>query len=327
MTYFVTGATGFIGAQLTPYLAARGHTVHALIRDRWRAKELAALEGVHLFPGDVLDGESLRRAMEGCVGVFHLAGYARPWHKDPRIFYRINVEGAANVFEAARRAGVERVVFTSTAGVINPSSGRPSDEATPRTIPLSTHYEKSKAEAEQVARSFNANGLEVVTVNPSRVYGPGLLSDSNGVTRMVKLFVEGKFRFLPGNGKSIGNYVFINDVVAGHFLAMQKGKAGERYILGGDNVSFLEFFEILKRVSGKNHRLFKLPLPLLRLAAHAMQQWAGLTGTPPLITPPFVKKYMFDWNLSSQKAQSALGYQPTPLPEGLEKTVSWLGKK
>lgn len=324
MKYLLTGATGYIGTQLAQRLAAQGHTVHALYRSESKLGNLNQVENIHFFKGDILDVKSLELAVEGCDAVFHVAAFAKPWHKDPQTFFRLNVKGAENVFQTAKRAGVKRVVFTSTAGVISPSDGTPSDENTARTIPLSTLYEKSKAEAEELAKSLNSSEMEIVTVNPSRVYGPGLLSDSNGVTRMVKLYLEGKFRFLPGDGRSIGNYVFIWDVVDGHLQAMEHGRGGERYILGGDNASFREFFDLLAKVSGKKVRLFKLPIPLMNMAAQAMEWRANWTGAPPLITPPFVKKYSYNWDLSSAKAEMELGYQPKNLEQGLAETVDWL---
>lgn len=326
-TTFITGATGFIGQQLTKRLAAKGETVHTLYRNGNKIGDLKNWQNVHLFQGDILHLDGLRKAMSGCQAVFHLAGYARPWHKDPQTFFRINVEGTKNVLKTAKEAGVKRVVFTSTAGVVSPSNGFPSDENTPRSLPFSTLYEQSKSEAEKLAFSFNDENTEVVVVNPSRVYGPGLLSESNGVTKMIKLYLGGKFRLLPGDGTSIGNYVFIEDVVKGHLLAMQKGRAGERYILGGENASFIDFFEILKQVSNENYRMFKMPITLMLMTASLMEKWANLTGQAPLITPPWVQKYLYNWDLSVVKAERELGYQPTSLEEGIQKTIQWLLSK
>ncbi len=327
MKYFITGATGYIGTQLSKQLAAQGHTVHALYRTEAKASDLNDLPGVTLFKGDIMDMESLRRAMDGCGAVFHLAAFAKPWHKDPKTFYRLNVDGAANVFQIAKDVGAKRVVFTSTAGVISPSGGAPSDEKTVRSLPYSTHYEKSKAQAEEKAKWFSENGLEVVTVNPSRVYGPGLLSDSNGVTKMIKMYLDGKFRLLPGNGQSIGNYVFIDDVIGGHVGAMRHGRPGERYILGGDNASFTEFFDLLSDIIGRDVKMFKIPISVMNMAARFMEMRANLTGTPPLITPPWVQKYLYNWDISSEKAIRELGYKPTKLEAGLAETVDWILKK
>lgn len=325
MKYLITGATGFIGTQLARKLAGDGHTVHALYRSDAKAAGLTG-QGIELFKGDLQDRASLDKAARGCAGVFHVAAFAKPWAKNPQTFYRLNVEGALNVFKAARYAGVSKIVFTSTAGVINPSNGTPSDESTRRELSHFTDYERSKAKAEEAAAKLSREGMNIVTVNPTRVYGPGLLSDSNGVTRMVKLYLEGKFKLLPGNGQSIGNYVFIDDVVDGHVLAMQNGKPGERYILGGDNVSFIEFFNLLSDLTGQDTRLYKVPIPMMKLAAKVMEMRANLTGTPPILTPPWVKKYLYNWELSSEKAQRELGYQPVPIDVGLSKTVDWILK-
>ncbi len=327
MKYFITGATGYIGTQLSKQLIAEGHEVHALYRNESKANDLKKIPGVSLFKGDIMDLESLETAVQSCDAVFHVAALAAPWHKDSNTFYRLNVEGAENVFRSALQAGVRKVVFTSTAGVISPSNGIPSNEQTPRTIAFSTHYEKSKAEAEKKANWFAENGLQIVTVNPSRVYGPGLLSDSNGVTKMIKMYMEGKFRLLPGNGKSIGNYVFINDVIDGHIKAMKHGVSGQRYILGGENASFIEFFDVLAKLTDNEIRMFKIPISVMNTAAKLMEIRANLTGIPPLITPPWVKKYLYNWDISSNKAEEELGYKPMKLQEGLGKTVDWILKK
>ena len=327
MKYLITGATGYIGTQLTKRLIAEGHTVHALYRSESKAKELRTLPGVAMQKGDLLDKPSLEAAVEGCDAVFHVAAHAKPWDKNPQTFYQYNSEGAVNVFEAAQQAGAKRVVFTSTAGTISPTvGGVPSGEATPRSVDYFTDYDRSKAQAEAVAVAMSGKGMEIVTVNPSRVYGPGLLSDSNGVTRMVKMYLEGKFRLLPGDGNSIGNYVFIDDVVEGHLAAMKHGKAGERYILGGSNASFNSLFEILSGLSAKQVRMVKVPLRVMKVAAHFMEMRANLTGKPPIITPPWVKRYHYNWELSIEKAKRELGYEPLGLEQGLAKTVNWLEK-
>ncbi|MCB0520877.1 MAG: SDR family oxidoreductase [Lewinellaceae bacterium] len=326
MKYLLTGATGFIGVELAKQLAQDGHTVHALFRNETKTARLKSFENVRLFKGDILDTDSLSGALKGCDGVFHTAAFAKPWDKDSQTFYKHNVQGSLNVFEAARKAGVKRIVFTSTAGVISPSNGVASNENTPRKLDYFTHYERSKAQAEEEVAKLVKDGLAIITVNPTRVYGPGQLAQSNGVTKMIKLYLQGKFKILPGNGKSVGNYAFIDDVVQGHIKAMQKGKPGERYILGGENISFADFFDLLSDLTGKSSKLYKMPIPVMRVAAKAMEIRANLTGSPPLLTPPWVERYMYNWELSSEKAIRQLDYHITPIEEGLSTTIDWIFK-
>ena len=325
MKCFLTGVSGFIGQNLARQLQTDGHVVHAIVRGP--VPEILKNEPhVQFYSGDLHDKDILKSAMEDCELVFHLAAFARPWSKDPSLPYRINVEGAENVFRAAYEVGVKRVVFTSSAATMSPSyNSIPANEATIRSVPYFNAYEITKAEAEEKAGEYCKKGLEVVIVNPSRVYGPGPINPSNSVTRMIKSYAEGSWRIIPGDGKKIGNYVFIDDVVNGHILAARKGRAGERYILGGENLTFDELFQVLAEVSGERHKLYHLPLPLMMSVARLMTWQSGLTGLPPLITPDFVKKYMSHWSLSSQKAVDELGYSITSFRTGVERTLEWLG--
>ena len=324
MKAFITGISGFIGSNLARQLAMDGHTVQATVRSNI-PHELKDIKEIKLFRGDLFNKDIIARAMEGCDTAFHLAAFAKPWAKDPDDFFRINVEGAVNVFDAALDAGVRRVVFTSSAATLSPSGGiHAVNEATPRTLPFFNAYESTKAEAEKLAREYCGKGLEVVTVNPSRVYGPGPINPSNSVTKMILGYAKGSWRIIPGNGRRIGNYVFIDDVVHGHLLAARHGKPGERYILGGENLSFDDLFKTMGEVSGKHHRMFHLPLGVMKAAAKMMEWQSKLTGIPPLITASWVTKYLHDWSLSSEKAINELGYTITPFASGVKKTLDWM---
>jgi farnesol dehydrogenase len=327
MKCFLTGITGFIGSHLARRLVADGHSVNAIIR-RPAPESLAKLPGVRLFNGDLHDRPILDKAMEGCETAFHLAAFAKPWSKDPGEFGRVNVAGAVNVFAAALESGIKKAVFTSSAATISPSLGRqPANEASPKQIPFFNAYEATKTEAEIKAREFCRNGLPVVIVNPSRVYGPGPLNPSNSLTRMIAGYLEGTWRIIPGDGKKIGNYVFIDDVVEGHVLALLKGRPGERYILGGENLTFHEFFRILEEVSSIHRRMIHLPLAVMTSAAKFLVWQNRVTGIPPVITADFVKKYLNHWSLSSDKAIHELGYRITPFRAGAKKTLEWLDRR
>lgn len=323
---FLTGATGYVGEQLARKLARQGNVVHILARQKQKAQKMFADDAsFKIFEGDILDKDKIQKAMAGCQEVYHLAAYAKVWDKDPNAFVKMNVEGTKNVLESCWVQGVEKVVVTSTAGVLGPSiGGQVVDENTQSAVPYSTEYERTKAIAEEEAKQYLDKGLKIVTLNPTRIYGAGQRSESNAVTMLLEKYWQGKWRILPGDGKRVGNYVFIDDVVEGHLAAMQKGKNGERYVLGGENVSYQELFDLFGEITGRKLRLFKMPISVMMAFARLQMLKAQLTGSPPLITPNFVKKYLYDWKVSTHKAQQELGLSITPLREGLTKTLEWL---
>jgi farnesol dehydrogenase len=324
-TVFVTGATGFIGTALVAELVRCGNRVRALTRAASNREGLA-LEHISLVKGDILDRTSLERGMAGCSRVIHLAGYARNWARDARSFFAHNVEGTRNVLTAARAAGTERVVVTSTVVTFGPTlPGVVGDETTPRsTTGFFTEYEESKTVAEREALRFAAEGLPVVIVNPTRVYGPGKLTEGNSVSLMIDLYDRGKLPVLLDGGSSVGNYALVDDVVRGHILAMEKGRVGERYILGGENASLRRFFEVVDDVCGRRHRQVPLPRPLALAYAHLEQRRAQWFGSHPRITPGWVATFLQDWAYSCAKAERELGYTCTPLREGVRLTCEWL---
>jgi nucleoside-diphosphate-sugar epimerase len=323
MSVFVSGATGFIGMQLVKRLSGMGQQVHALYRSDEKAK-LISSRGIRLFKGDILDHPSLVKALKGTTQAYHVAAFAGVY-SDPSFIYKMNVEGTLNVIEAARQAGVERVVVTSTAGILGPSrSGLPVDESSPEPDSFFTPYESSKYYMEQDIKHINQSDIEVIIVNPTRVYGPGLMSESNGVTVMIKKYLKNNWRFLPGTGNQSGNYAFVEDVVDGHILAMQRGKPGERYILGGANLSYIQLFNLVRESSLTSKRLFRIPYWTMITASHAMQLIARLTGRPPLIVPDLVRKFNHEWIVSSEKAIREIGYSPISASEGIRMTVEWI---
>lgn len=333
---FVTGATGFIGTRLVQALVRRGLPVRALSRRQnpptppgfESEGDLWGHELVELVRGDITDRESLLRGMEGCRRVFHLAAYAKNWARDPATYFQLNVQGTRNVFDTAAELGMQRVVWTSTIVTLGPTPpGVVGDEQMPRsTHEYLTEYEQSKTVAEQEALERAAEGLPVVIVNPTRVYGPGQLTEGNALSTLVDMYDRGKVPFLLNRGVNVGNYVLVDDVAVGHLLAMQKGRVGQRYILGGENASLKEFFGIIDAVSGRRH--FQLPLGgrLPLLFAYCQKKRAEWFGAYPQITPGWVKTFLVDWAFRCDKARQELGYQPTPLAEGLRVTYQWLSR-
>lgn len=324
MKVFVSGATGFIGSQLALALAEKGFTVHALYRSERKA-EIIHHKNIKLFKGDILNLDSLKTAIETCEQVYHVAAFAKAWTKNPDDIYKLNVDGALNVFKLAAAAGVKKIVFTSTAGVLGASKENVLDETASPDEQFS-HYERSKLILEQKITSNTFENIEIVIVNPSRVYGPGILSESNSVTTLIIKFMEGSWRLIPGKGESIANYVFIGDLIEGHILAMEKGRNGERYILGGENISYNELFKILESIRGKKTRMYRIPL-FIMLVLSQIFMFLSIFGIRPMITPALVKKYNMNFRLDISKAQNELGFKAVGFKEGASLTSLWAKEK
>ena len=323
---FITGATGFIGRKLAHKLAGEGHEVVALIRSKAKAAALQH-DKISLVEGDLFSLEALEKGMAGCREVYHLAAFASVWAQGDA-FRRVNIDGTFNILDAAKKTGVEKVVVTSTAGVMGPAvEDRPVNEDTPRRVGFFTEYESTKYESELKIKECVANGQHVVMVNPTRVYGPGPLNVSNSVTKLVKQYIAGKWKFIPGDGLSTGNYVFVDDVIRGHILAMDKGRPGERYLLGGEDATYFELFGTIAELSGKQYKLYKMPLGVMLAFAKLQLFLAEKFGRQPMITPGWVRKYLYKWSVSSAKAEKELGYQITSLHSGIQQTLDWLKKE
>jgi nucleoside-diphosphate-sugar epimerase len=322
---FVTGATGFIGTKLVSELIRKGHTVHALSRSTSNRSGLEH-ERIKIVEGDIQDRRSLESGMEDCTQVYHLAAYAKNWARDKRVFREMNIDGMRNVFEAAKSTGVKRLVFTSTIVAFGPTKpGVVGDETMPRiTQHYYTEYEETKAVAEREALVYASKKFPVVIVNPTRVYGPGKMTEGNSVSLMIDQYDRGMVPVLLNRGVNIGNYVYVDDLVRGHILAMEKGKIGERYILGGENVSLGKVYRTVDEVSGKRHFQVNLPPALANIYAKEEQLKAEWLGLYPQITPGWVDTFLQDWVYSCAKAEKELGYIVTPFKEGVRTTYQWL---
>lgn len=324
MKYLVTGATGFIGYELVKQLLKNEEWVNILIRSV-KKTEFPFSEKLTAFFGDLSDYEQIEGAMKGCYGVFHLAAFVNTWAKNKNLPYEVNVSGTNRILSAAMKLGIKRVVFTSTAGVLKSSDNYELvDELSPLPETFPTIYEKTKFLGEKICNEYYRKGLDVVIVSPSRVYGPGLLSVSNSFTRIINDYLNGRWRFIPGNGESTGNFVFIDDVVDGLIKAMALGKPGEKYILGGVNVSFNQLFDMISETSGIKRDLIKIPPFLMSGFANLSLIGAEKLGLKPLITPGLLKKFLQNRLISSIKAETQINYMITPLKIGLEKTIKWL---
>jgi farnesol dehydrogenase len=323
-TVFISGATGFIGQHVATRLTLKGHKVHALARSN---KDLPKSKGIIHFQGDITDKESIKRAMESCTHGIHLAGFAKIWAPTDEPYFTINTIGAENVFEAALNCGLQRLVFTSTAGTIGPSYDSPANENHVRLHDFFSPYESSKFMAEEKALRYAMKGLPIIILNPTRVFGPGQLSESNGFVRLAIMFRKGSWKNIPGDGHRLGNYVFVDDVVDAHLNALELGTIGERYLLGGENISYNAFFDVLKMLSGLNPSMKHIPLWLMRLFAKIQVAKAKRNNTSPLISPEWIEKYRYDWAVDSSKAIQAGLFSPRTFTQGMSQTFQWLDEQ
>jgi len=320
---FVTGGTGFIGSHLIRYLCSQGHSIRALCRPS-SPKDILSDCQVDFMLGDLSDVHFLQQALKDCDYVFHLAGYAQSWSQDPDRYYQVNVQGTHNVLEAAEKVGIKKVVVTSTCMTFGPSDSKPKKESDKRTENFFCNYESTKYIAERVVDYYVKRGLSVVTVNPTRVFGPGRLSEANSVTKMIDLYLQGKWRLILSDGKAVGNYVFVDDVVQGHWQALIKGTPGEKYILSGANLSFNRFFKELADIAHCRRRMIHIPLKFAFFAAEFCAFLARRFKIYPLITPEWVKIFAVDWAFSHKKAEAQLDYIATPFQEAVQRTLTWI---
>jgi dihydroflavonol-4-reductase len=316
----VTGGTGFVGANLVRELLADGDRVRVLAR---AGGDRRALEGcdVEIVEGDLLDADSVRRAVAGMERVYHVAADYRLWCPDPSALFRANVDGTRHVLDAARAAGAARIVYTSTVGALGiPKDGRPGDETTPVSLAdMVGPYKASKFVAEEVAREFAARGAPVVIVNPSAPVGPWDVKPTP-TGQMIVDFLRGKMVASLDTGLNIAH---VRDVARGHILAAERGRIGERYVLGHANLSLLEIFRALARLTGLPAPRFRVPYALAWLAAAGMEGVARLTGDAPAVPLTAVRMARKRMFFSADKAVRELGLPQTPAERALGDAVQW----
>lgn len=326
MNCFVSGASGFIGANLVHELLARKHQVKALLRP---GSDLRGLRGAEFerVEGDLSDVAKLREAMQGCEWCFHVAASYHLWLRDYGPMYAANVEGTRNVIEAAASAGCLRVVYTSTVGCIGlpePIDGRinPSDEATPVSEgQMENHYKRSKWQAEQLATRSARDGLPVVIVNPSAPVGPRDVKP----TPTGQVIVDFLNRRMPAYLDTGLNWVHVRDVAIGHILAAQNGRIGERYILGNaeGNWTMKQAFAVLEEVTGVRAPRFRIPYSLALGAAYANEALSLLTRQPPKAPLAGVRMARHKMYFNPAKAIRELGLPQTPPKQALADAAEW----
>ncbi len=324
MKCLVTGATGFIGSNLVRVLLEKGFPVRALTRNNSNCSNLKNLK-VELCYGDLLDYKSLEKALKGCTFLFHVAAHYSFWDSSKDLIYRINVDGTKNILKAAEETGIKKIVYTSTVGCIGlPQNGKPGDENSPLAAKtLSNSYKHSKYLAEKEAFKFFENGLPVVIVNPSTPVGPGDIKP----TPTGKIIVDFLNRKIPAYVDTGLNLIDVRDCALGHILAMEKGKPGERYILGNQNLSFKEILLLLEEITGLKAPKFKFPYALALIAANINEVISDyITKSPPKIPLGGVKMAKYYMYFNSSKAVKELGLPQNSVKKALEDAVSWFRK-
>lgn len=317
----VTGATGFIGWHVARQLLERGERVRALVRDPVRsAKALAGLPGIETLPGDLRNEGSLASAVDGCGAVYHVAADYRLWAPRPDEMYRSNVDGTRSLLDAARKAGVERCVYTSTVGCI----GMPQDELGSEDTPASLEemqgpYKRSKFMAEQIALQFAADGFPVVIVNPTAPVGDHDFRPTP-TGKIVLDFLRGAMPAYLDTGL---NVVYAGDVAAGHLLACDRGRVGERYILGGENLTLQQIFGRLEEVTGKPAPKVQIPYSVAYAAGMVSTGWAAVTGKEPRAPLDGVRMARKKMWVRHDKAARELGYSARPAVEALRRAAEW----
>lgn len=312
----VTGASGFVGWHVAREALEHGCPVRALVRRRGSVPELDVEE----VAGDLRDAPSVEAAVRGCGVVFHVAADYRLWARDPGELYESNVEGTRKLLEAAQRAGVERVVYTSTVGCIGvPEGGLGTEEIPVSLEQMQGAYKRSKFLAEQAALEFARRGLPVVVVNPTAPVGDHDVKPTP-TGRIILDYLRGAMPAYVDTGL---NLVDVRDVATGHWLALERGRPGQRYILGAENLTLRQILEKLAAIAGGSAPRLRLPYVAAWIAGAVSTGWAGLTGHPPRVPLDGVRMARKKMWVSHEKAARELGYEPGPVDGALRRAVEW----
>ncbi|MCE5393306.1 MAG: NAD-dependent epimerase/dehydratase family protein [Acidithiobacillus sp.] len=326
MKVLITGASGFVGGAVLRRLALEGLDLRVLARAGADDANWRELPNVERVEGDLGDGKSLRRAVQGCRWVFHVAADYRFWVPDPESMYRANVQGTETLLRAALDAGVERIVYTSSVAVLGfRADGQPADEDTPSSLEqMIGHYKRSKFLAEERVRALcREEHAPIVIVNPSAPIGPA----DRKPTPTGRMVLEAAAGRVPAYVDTGLNVVHVDDVAMGHWLALHQGQPGERYILGGDNLSLRAILTRISGLTGRPSPRWRLPrrgLYPIAWAAEAWTRWRG-RGTP-LLTVDELRMAAHHMYYSSSKAERELGYVHRPAEEALRDALAWFAQ-
>ena len=326
MKVLLTGATGYIGHQLALKLAIQDYEVHALVRDLG-SKKIPRHKNIIPVKGDICEYETVQSAIKNCDYVFHTAAFTDLRCNKIDNFYKINVVGTRNVLEASMEERVKKVVYTSTLSTFGPALYKvPITENQPRIASYSNDYELTKSMSEDVVSEYVKKGLNCTILSLTRVYGPGLKTYSNGVNSLIFKMLNDKVLFVPSKLNIEANYVFIDDVINAELLALENGKSGEKYIIGGENSDYKTLFNHIKEISKSKIKTFQIDYNLVKNSIAFLNNLNSIFGRNFLLTPKVLDSLFTNRSASSQKAISTLNYKLTPFKIGLEQTINHLSK-
>ncbi len=317
----LTGATGYLGSGIARELIARRRPFRVLVRDPRRLGFDPAAFRCEVALGDLRDREALRSALHGADAVIHTAALVKMWVRHRRDFWRVNVEGLQDLLQGSEQAGVQRVVYTSSFIALGPSADVNANEALRHAGPFSDAYEETKARALEWLRGEGMRRFPVIVTFPGVIYGPGPKTEGNLVGGMIDQYLSGKFPGLLGSGEQRWSFAFIANVVNAHLAALEKGKLGEEYVLGGDNRTLNDFFRTLADFTHVRHPVRHLPFAVGKFVGALELVRARAYGHSPQLTPGVVEIFKHDWVYSSAKAIRDLDYWVSPLEEGLALTL------
>jgi dihydroflavonol-4-reductase len=321
MTTLITGASGFVGSAVLRALLAAGHSVRAIVRPQSNPRNLHGLD-VEIHMGDLLDPDARRKALRGCRYLFHVAADYRLWAPDPGIIYRNNVDATRELCTDALAAGVERIVYTSSVATLGiPHDGMPADENTRASLAdLHGHYKRSKYLAEQaVLELIKTRKLPAIIVNPSTPVGPRDVRP----TPTGRIILDTLCGRMPAYVDTGLNIAHVDDIATGHLLAFEKGAIGERYVLGGDNITLKQILDIITAHAGLRPVRHRLPYAMALAYAGISELLARLAGTEPRATLAAVRMARYPMYFSSAKAERELGYRHRPAADALRDAIDW----
>ncbi|MBI3817530.1 MAG: NAD-dependent epimerase/dehydratase family protein [Planctomycetes bacterium] len=329
MKILLTGATGFLGGSVVRKLNARGHSLKALVRDPARAKvQFSDITNIEFVAGDLAKPQTAAAALECCDAAIHMAALVK--RKAPRaLFDLVNVTATELLLREAWKRNI-RAIYTSSFFALGPSDGIPAGRAPDSPLceaETHTDYERTKRAADRALESLRKEGAPFITIYPGVLYGPGEFTEANLVTGIIRDHLRGKVPGLPGGGRAIWSYGYVDDVAEAHCIALERGRPGARLAIPGDNKSGMDFFVEFQKITGIAPPRFAIPIPVVWCVGALEELSVMFTKREPKLTRAEALTYAHDWALDGSSGVRELQLSPTPLSEGLRKTVDWMRER